>query len=210
MPWLDKVSAVLEAWYPGEEDGSVVADLLFGKANPSGKLTVTFPASPGDVPAHTPRQYPGVSGTAVYSEDLRVGYRWYDSQKIEPLFPFGFGLSYTTFAFGDLHVSPQDSSKNVHVTARITNTGAVVGSEVAELYIAAPAAAGEPPHQLKGFAKVSLAPGQSTQVSFTLTPRAFSVWNTAANRWTIAAGKHEISLGDSSRNLPLHANVIVR
>ena len=105
MPWLDQVAAVLEAWYPGEEDGNVVADLLFGTANPSGKLPMTFPKQEADTPAHTPEQYPGVNGTVKYSEGLKVGYRWYDAQKIEPLFPFGYGLSYTSFTLSKLKVS---------------------------------------------------------------------------------------------------------
>src|SRR5439155_25831710 len=106
MPWLGDVPAVLEAWYPGEEDGNVVADLLLGDANPCGKLTMTFPKAQDQVPAHTPAQYPGVKGTATYSEKLQVGYRWYDAQKVEPLFPFGFGLSYTKFEFANLTTSP--------------------------------------------------------------------------------------------------------
>ena len=207
MPWLDKVSAVLEAWYPGEEDGNVVADLLFGKANPSGKLTVTFPKAEGDVPAHTPRQYPGVDGTVVYSEGLEVGYRWYDAQKIEPLFPFGFGLSYTTFAFGHLHISPQRADGQVQATAEVTNSGSVAGADVVQLYIAAPSAAGEPPHQLKGFQKVTLKPGEHKSVTLTLNPTAFSIWDTAKKRWTVVNGNYEILVGDSSRNLPLHGTV---
>lgn len=210
MPWLDKAAAVLEAWYPGEEDGNAVADLLFGKANPSGKLTVTFPKAEGDVPAHTANQYPGVNGTAVYSERLEVGYRWYDAEKIEPLFPFGFGLSYTTFAFGHLNISPQDANGEVHVSVAIANTGPVAGADVVQFYVAAPAAAAEPPHQLKGFEKVNLKPGESKTVSLTLGSRAFSAWNTAANRWTVVAGHHGILAGDSSRNLPLHGDVEIR
>lgn len=207
MPWLGKVPAVLEAWYPGEEDGNAVADLLFGKANPSGKLTVTFPKSESDTPAHTPLTYPGVGGTAIYSEGLEVGYRWYDAKHIEPLFPFGFGLSYTTFTLEHITVSPEDAKGDVHVGLDVKNTGSVAGAEVAQVYVADPTSAGEPPHQLKGFARVYLKPGESTRVSVTLHARAFSVWNTAAKRWKLSPGHFTILAGDSSRNLPLRRSV---
>ncbi|HUA97817.1 MAG TPA: glycoside hydrolase family 3 C-terminal domain-containing protein [Terracidiphilus sp.] len=210
MPWLDKVPAVLEAWYPGEEDGDVVADLLFGKVDPSGKLTVTFPKAEGDTPAHTPEEYPGVDGTVIYREGLKVGYRWYDAEKIEPLFPFGFGLSYTTFRLADFHVSPEDAGGMVHVGLSITNTGKVAGADVAQVYVAFPAAAGEPPHQLKGFARVFLQPGESRHILVTLTSSAFSVWDTAANRWRVEPGRFGILAGDSSRNLPLQGSVEIR
>ena len=210
MPWLDEVPAVLEAWYPGEEDGNAVADLLFGKANPSGKLTVTFPKTEADVPAHTQKQYPGTEGTVIYPEGLQVGYRWYDAQKIEPLFSFGFGLSYTTFAFSYLHISPPNKDDQVEVALDITNTGSIAGADVVQLYVTAPASASEPPHQLKGFVKVSLSPGERKHISLTLDQRAFSVWNTGAKRWFVAGGPHEILIGDSSRNLPLHGVVEIR
>jgi beta-glucosidase len=210
MPWLDKVPAVLEAWYPGEEDGNVVADLLFGKADPSGKLSVTFPRAEGDTPAHTPQEYPGVDGTVIYSEGLKVGYRWYDAEHIEPLFPFGFGLSYTTFSLSDLSVSPESADGVVHVSLIVKNTGSVAGADVAQVYVADPAAADEPPHQLKGFDKVSLAPGVSRRVTITLGPNAFSAWNTAASRWKVVPGRFEILAGDSSRDLPLHGSVQIR
>lgn len=207
MPWLDKVPAVLEAWYPGEEDGNAVADLLFGKANPSGKLTVSFPKSESDTPAHTSRTYPGLNGNVIYSEGLEVGYRWYDARHIEPLFPFGFGLSYTTFRFTHLTISPENAKGEVRVGLTVTNTGPVGGAEVAQVYAADPASAGEPPHQLKGFAKVDLRPGESRRISVTLGPRSFSVWDTVANRWKIVTGQFTILAGDSSRNLPLQGTV---
>ncbi|MGH9604295.1 MAG: glycoside hydrolase family 3 C-terminal domain-containing protein [Terracidiphilus sp.] len=210
MPWLDKVPAVLEAWYPGEEDGNAVADLLFGKVDPSGKLTVTFPRAEDDTPAHTPQQYPGVDGTAIYSEGLKVGYRWYDAENIEPLFPFGFGLSYTRFSVSDLSVSPESADGQVHVSLTVKNTGSVSGADVAQVYVGDPASAGEPPHQLKGFEKVSLNPGESRRVSVTLGPNAFSVWDTPTSHWKVVPGRFEILAGDSSRNLPLHASVEIR
>lgn len=210
MPWLDQVPAVLEAWYPGEEDGNVVADLLFGNTNPSGKLPVTFPKAEGDVPAHTPKQYPGVDGTAVYSEGLQIGYRWYDAQKIAPLFPFGYGLSYTSFTLSKpVLVETKDAetkggSNNFYgLMVDVKNIGSHAGADVVQVYIAAPAAAGEPPKQLKGFTKVSLQPGETKQVTVNLDSRAFSVWDTTAKQWTTVPGQYEILIGDSSRDLPL-------
>jgi beta-glucosidase len=210
MPWVDHVPSIVEAWYPGEEDGNAVAAVLFGDVNPSGKLPVTFPRSASDVPAHTPQQYPGVNGTAVYSEGLQVGYRWYDSQDIAPLFPFGYGLSYTTFAFSNLQVTPT-LAPNGHVTvgADVTNTGARAGAEVAQVYVTDPSSVGEPPKQLKGFSKVSLAAGQTQHLTFTLDERAFSTWEPAAQQWSTHDGRYTVSVGDSSRSLPLHAAVNV-
>ncbi|HKC63025.1 MAG TPA: fibronectin type III-like domain-contianing protein, partial [Pyrinomonadaceae bacterium] len=201
---------VLEAWYPGEEDGNVVADLLFGDADPSGKLPLTFPKAENDTPAHTPEQYPGVNGTAVYSEGLQVGYRWYDAQAITPLFPFGFGLSYTSFAFRNLSVPAHlNSNGPVRVSFDITNTGSRAGAEVAQVYVTAPVTAGEPPKQLKGFAKIFLRPGQTEHITVTLDARAFSIWDNAGKRWTTVNGNYEILVGDSSRDLPLHGKIAV-
>ncbi|TMM33743.1 MAG: glycosyl hydrolase [Actinobacteria bacterium] len=210
MPWLGSVPAVLEAWYPGEEDGNIVADLLFGKANPSGKLTMSFPRREGDTPANTSRQYPGVNGTVHYSEALKVGYRWYDAQNVSPLFPFGFGLSYTSFSFANLGVpSAPAADGTVTVSVDVTNTGSRTGADVVQVYVAAPTSAGEPPRQLKGFAKVSLSPGQTKRVSITLQDRSFSVWSTSAGAWTVVPGHYAVSVGDSSRNLPLKGTVTV-
>ncbi|MFU8853585.1 glycoside hydrolase family 3 protein [Micromonospora sp. SL1-18] len=210
MPWIDDVPAVLEAWYPGEEDGNVVANLLFGTANPSGKLSVTFPKEEGDYPANTPEQFPGVNGTAVYSEGLEVGYRWNTAHDVEPLFPFGYGLSYTTFAFKDLAVSPRlTPNGQVNVAVNVTNTGSRTGSEVAQVYLSFPPQAGEPPIQLKGFQKVTLRPGQTKHLTFHLNQRAFSIWNTKAAAWTTVDGTYTVRVGNSSGNLPLQAPVRV-
>lgn len=210
MPWAQQVSAIVEAWYPGQEDGNAVAAVLFGDVNPSGKLPITFPAVAGDVPAHTPQQYPGVNGTAVYSEGLDVGYRWYDSQHITPLYPFGYGLSYTTFRLSHLVVSPVlGGNGHVTVSVDVTNTGQRAGADVAQAYVSDPAAAGEPPLQLKGFQKVSLRPGQTRRVTMQLDQRAFSIWNTGAQAWTTVAGVYQVRVGDSSADLPLRAPVLV-
>ena len=210
MPWLSRVPAVLEAWYPGEEDGNAVADLLFGVSNPSGRLTVTFPKAEVDAPAHTPEQYPGVNGTAKYTEGMRVGYRWYDSKRLEPLFPFGFGLSYTSFAFSHLQVSKPNKEGHVTVSLEVVNTGSVAGSEVVQVYVAAPAAAGEPPHQLKGFDKIRLEPQETRHLSVNLDARAFSSWDIGEKPGGSVPGRHQILVGDSSRDIPLQDAVTIR
>jgi beta-glucosidase len=210
MPWLNAVPAVVEAWYPGQEDGNAVAAVLFGDVNPSGKLPITFPTSDSQTPANTPAQYPGVNGTVRYSEGLQVGYRWYAANHETPLFPFGFGLSYTSFRFGNLVVSPQpDSTGQVSVGVDVTNTGSRAGADVAQVYVTDPAAAGEPPRQLKGFARVVLAPGQTRHVTLHLDQRAFSIWNSDAQAWTTIHGRYAVQVGDSSASLPLSAPVTV-
>jgi beta-glucosidase len=203
MPWLGQVKGVLEEWYAGQEVGSSVAALLFGDVNPSGKLPVTFPQSLADVPAHTAAQWPGSSSGVQYSEGLKVGYRWYDAQNIAPLFPFGFGLSYTTFSFSGLQVGALDGSGNGTVSATVTNTGSRAGAEIAQLYIGDPASTGEPAKQLKGFQRVDLQPGASAKVTFPVTAHDLAYWNTSGSNWTTPSGSYQIMVGDSSRNLPL-------
>lgn len=206
MPWIEQAAAVLEAWYPGQEDGNAVADLLFGRANPSGKLPMTFPKAETEVPANTPEQYPGVNGTVVYSERLEVGYRWYAARDIAPLFPFGFGLSYTAFRLSNLHApSSAQPGRPTRVTVEVTNTGVRAGAEVVQAYVASPPSAGEPPKQLRAFAKVDLRAGQTRMVTLTLDPRAFSIWSAKNNHWAVVPGRYEILVGDSSLDLPLHA-----
>jgi beta-glucosidase len=205
MPWLDKVKSVFEAWYPGQESGTAIAALLFGDANPSGKLPVTFPRSLDQVPASTPAQWTGVDGQVQYSEGLEVGYRWYDTENLTPLFPFGYGLSYTTFRFSNLHLSAPTMVENGRIvaTADVTNTGSRAGAEVAQLYLTDPGSTGEPAQQLKGFAKVWLRPGQTKQVTFPVTAQDASYWHSLAHGWTLAAGTYTVRIGDSSRSLPL-------
>jgi beta-glucosidase len=229
MPWLGQVAAVVDAWYPGESNGTALASVLYGQTNPSGHLPVTFPKSLSQVPASTPAQFPGVNGQVQYSEGVKVGYRWYDAQGTTPLFPFGYGLSYTRFDFSQLHVTPSavrntssgpgptscgcngQSARLVRVTARVTNTGRVTGSDVVQLYLGDPAAAGEPPRQLKGFQKVTLRPGQSTTVTFSLNGHDLSYWSQSANGWVVPTGKFQVRVGDSSAlgGLPLHGGFAV-
>jgi beta-glucosidase len=209
MPWIDSVKAVVEAWYPGQEDGHAIAAVLFGDVNPSGKLPVTFPRSLADVPAASAAQWPGVGGRVQYSEGLDVGYRWYGAKGIAPLFPFGFGLSYTTFRFGNLRIS-HGRGRSVRVSADITNTGRRSGADVVQLYVGAPPSTGEPPWQLKSFVKVQVAPGQTRRLTFELPATAFAQWDTTANGWVVGAGAYRIGIGDSSADLPLRADVTPR
>ncbi|HXA57991.1 MAG TPA: glycoside hydrolase family 3 C-terminal domain-containing protein, partial [Streptosporangiaceae bacterium] len=203
MPWLSSVKGVLEAWYPGQEDGTAIASVLFGSYDPSGHLTVTFPTSLSQVPASTTAQWPGTGGNVQYSEGIDVGYRWYDSQNLTPLFPFGYGLSYTTFSFSNLQVGSLTAGGTATVTATVTNTGSRSGADVAQLYVDDPAASGQPPLQLEGFQRVSLAAGASTTVTFNLTQRSLQYWNSSSSTWTTATGNYGIEVGDSSASLPL-------
>jgi len=210
MPWLSKVRGVLEMWYPGEQDGNAAAALLFGDVSPSGKLPYTFPKSLAQTPIRSAKQWPGVNGqggypVSEYSEGLLVGYRWYDAKHITPLFPFGFGLSYTSFRYSNLRVTPTHAGAVVRFT--VTNAGSRAGAEVAQLYVFDPPAAHEPPKQLKGYDKVLLLPGQSQTVSLTLDSRSFAYWNTHSHSWRVAAGCYRIGVGGSSASLPLHGSV---
>jgi beta-glucosidase len=209
MPWLSQVKGVLEAWYPGQEDGSAIAALLFGTADPSGHLTVTFPTSLSQVPASTTAQWPGANGTVQYSEGIDVGYRWYNSQSQTPLYPFGYGLSYTTFSFSNLKVGTLPDGGAATVTATVTNTGTRAGADVAQLYVSDPAASGQPPRQLEGFQRVSLQPGASQTVSFPVTQRDLQYWNSSSNAWATSTGSYGIDVGDSDANLPLTGTLSV-
>ena len=203
MPWLGSVAGVFENWYGGQETGAAMAALIFGTVDPSGKLPVTFPASLSQVPAHTTAQWPGTSTGVTYSEGVDIGYRWYQSQNITPLFPFGYGLSYTKFSFSNLKVGAFNANGQATVTATITNTGSVAGADVAQMYTGDPAASQDPPEQLKGFQRVTLNPGQSATVSFPLTIHDLASWSPADNAWEAQAGTYSISVGDSSASLPL-------
>ncbi len=213
MPWIDSVPAVLEAWYPGEEDGAAVAAVLLGDVSPSGKLPLTFPRGVDQTLAANPEQYPGVDGTVHYSEGIEVGYRAYAAQNVTPQFPFGFGLSYTQFKFDGLRVKRQ-AGANATVSFTVTNTGPRGGAEVAQLYLSFPpiAEGNEPPIQLKGFHKVTLKPGESKTVELELNPRSFSYWSEKTHTWQIAPGEFEIMVGDSSADtqLKLKASLTIK
>ncbi|MGH9771584.1 MAG: beta-glucosidase family protein [Candidatus Acidiferrales bacterium] len=216
MPWMNKVRSVIEAWYPGQEDGNAIAAVLFGDVDPAGRLTLTFPRTETAVPTNEPQQWPGINDTSIYSEKLDVGYRWYDTTNTRPLFPFGYGLSYTTFKLSGLAVTPASiavqsdpPAAGVTATVNVTNTGHRAGAEIVQAYVKQSRANGEPPHQLCGFAKTFLNPGQTKSVKLTLNPRTFSIYSTSAHKWTSPAGTYEILVGTSSRNLPLHRTVTV-
>jgi beta-glucosidase len=212
MPWLGNVSAVLEAWFPGQKGGPAIANLLFGAVNPSGKLPITFPASVSQLPRPAIPQPPdGVTPFPVnYFEGFNVGYKWYDSQGLTPLFPFGFGLSYTTFSFSNAAVVNNLGSTgnpNLQVTFNLTNTGAVAGAEVAQVYLAFPASTGEPPKRLVGWQKVLLQPGASQQVTIEVdandSSHPLSYWDVNSNGWLIAPGTYTVYLGNSSSGASL-------
>ncbi len=225
--WLDKVPALLHTWYTGQEGGTAVAEVLFGKHNPEGKLPVSFDRSWEENPS-APYYYP-VKGadTALhvtedgrppvdyviphvkYEDKLMVGYRYWTTTGKHPLFPFGFGLSYTTFSFSNLQVPATAASGSaVTVSFDVTNTGSVAGAEVAQLYVSDPSArARRPERELKGFEKVRLAPGETKHVTLTLDARSFSYWDATANKWAIDPGKFVIRVGDSSENTPLSAEL---
>jgi len=212
MPWIRHAPCILEAWYPGQEDGSAVAAVLFGKANPSGKLPITFPKTLADLPLRTPEQYPGVDNQAHYSEGVLVGYRWYDAKEIEPLFPFGHGLSYTTFAYKDLSVFGPDADANVTVEFTVTNTGDCAGAEVAQLYVGLPVRPDlpQPPRQLKGFCHIQLESGSFQRIKMSLDARALSYWDTASHSWKVLPGAYYISVGASSRDLRLNTTFEIK
>jgi len=213
MPWVNKVNGIVQTWYLGNEVGNAIADILYGIINPSGKLSVTFPAHMEDIAA-----YPNLvseNGQIHYREDLFVGYKHFIDRGVKPLFPFGFGLSYTTFSVDGLQLSKPASSGdefNVKATANITNTGSVVGSEVVQLYIGLPEDIGltTPTRQLKSFVKVKdIAPGQSKTVEMVLDKYAVSYWDAAKNNWCARAGKYRVLVGTSSYDLPLTAEFTI-
>ncbi|SHN08861.1 beta-glucosidase [Actinacidiphila paucisporea] len=206
LPWANAVKGVVEAWYPGQEDGNAIASLLFGDTNFSGRLPVTFPTALSQGPVTSTAQWPGQNGQVQYSEGLKVGYRWYDSQNIAPSFPFGFGLSYTTFGYANLTVGQPDAAGNVAVGFDVTNTGSRAGAEVPQVYVGQPGTTGEPPKNLRGFTRVTLNPGQTQHVAITLDARSFQYWN---NGWTNAAGTNTVYVGSSSRDVRLTGTTTV-
>ncbi len=208
MPWLEKVGAVLETWYPGQESGAGTASLLFGDADPGGRLPMTFAADRGQGPATQTEEYPGMNGIAHYDEGILVGYRWYDAHHQEPLFPFGFGLSYTTFQLGDLRLSRHEDTVKIELTVK--NVGSRPGSDVVQVYVGEPAAAEEPPSQLKGFAKVSLQPNERKHVTIAVPIKALAAWSEQDHKWELAAGNYEIKVGESSRDFRLHGQMSLK
>jgi beta-glucosidase len=210
MPWIDDVAAVLQCWYPGQEGGDAIADVLFGATDPGGRLPTTFPVRVEDSPAHL--TYPGEAGTVSYGEGVFVGYRGFDRRATAPLFPFGHGLSYTTFEYGPVTVEPAEAvpGQPVEVRVAVRNTGARPGREVVQVYVH-PAASSllRPAQELRGFAKVALAPGEQREVRVTLDERAFAAWDPRAHDWVVEPGAYEVRVGASSRDLRGRASVRV-
>jgi beta-glucosidase len=208
MPWIDHVEAVLATWYPGIRGGEAIANILFGQVNPSGKLPITFPRSEADLP--TGPNPPDPAALEInYTERLLMGYRWFDARGIEPLFPFGHGLSYTRFAYSRIAVTPEvgDGDHRLSVSFDVKNTGGREGAEVAQVYLKLPDSTGEPPKRLVAWDKVSLRPGQTRRVTIKVAPERLAYWNVAAGDWAVAPGNYRVFVGSSSRDLRLHDDV---
>jgi beta-glucosidase len=228
MPWLDRVSGVVEAWYSGIRGAEALASVLTGSVNPSGKLAVTFPKSDADLPhpklvLPPPQSLPDFNHLYAddsnifsvlfealpafqinYDEGLKVGYRWYDAEQKPVLFPFGFGLSYTNYAYSGLSVTPSDTTT---VSFILKNTGKLAGTEIAQIYASLPDAAGEPPKRLVGWKRIALAPGESKRVSVPVARDRFTIYEEASNCWKLVPGKYVIRVGGSSQDLPLQETV---
>jgi beta-glucosidase len=204
MPWLSKVGAVVEAWYPGARGGEAIAGVLAGKVNPSGRLPVTFPQDEQQLPRP---QITNAQDVDYNIDGAAVGYKWFDKKKLQPLFAFGFGLSYSHFDYSDLHVSTQGD--RVTVSFKVTNRGKREGKDTPQVYVSLPGDSGEVPRRLAGFQKVSLQPGQSRAVSVTIDPRLLATFDVPGHQWKIAAGSYPIQVGHSSRDLALNGTATV-
>jgi beta-glucosidase len=207
-PWIDRVPALLQAWYPGQEGGTALAQLIFGDANPSGKLPITIERRWEDNPAHDTYYPKSTDKKVAYTEGVFVGYRGYDKSGVTPLFPFGYGLSYTTFAYKSLSVSSPSASGDVEVRFDVTNTGSRAGAEVVQVYVGdRHSIVPRPVKELKGFSKVNLNAGETKQVSVTLDRRAFSYYDIKKHDWTVEPGDFEILVGSSSAKIELNGKV---
>ncbi len=208
LPWVDEVPAVLQMWFPGQEGGNAISDVLSGKFNPSGRLPQTFPKRFEDNPSYL--NYPGENGDVIYGEGIFVGYRFYEKRMIEPMFPFGHGLSYSTFEYSNLQISNStvQAGDTVTVSVDVTNTGASAGQEVVQLYLRDVESRLVRPHQeLKAFAKVMLAAGETKTVELTLNEASFSYYDPAQNGWIAESGTFEVRIGRSSANIVLMAEL---
>ncbi len=206
MPWVEQVPAVVETWLGGQAGAGVVADVLFGTVNPSGKLAEIFPVKLADTPVAF--NFPGEQGNVLYGERIFVGYRYYDEKQIEPLFPFGHGLSYTTFDYSDIQLSAKKISDKdeLVVSLKVKNTGAIAGKETVQLYVGdLESTLQRPEKELKHFVKVELQPGETKEVSFELSGRDFSYYDAKRDMWIAESGSFEIMAAASSRDIRLKA-----
>ncbi|MDQ0972462.1 beta-glucosidase [Neobacillus niacini] len=211
MPWLGNVKGVLEAYLGGQALGGAIADLLFGDANPSGKLAETFPRQLSDNPSFL--NFPGEGDKVEYKEGIFVGYRYYDTKKVEPLFPFGYGLSYTTFEYSNLSISQKEiqDTDTVKVSVNVKNTGDRAGKEIVQLYVKdVESTVNRPEKELKGFEKMDLQPGEEKTVTFTLNKRAFAYYNVDLKDWHVETGEFEILVGKSSQEIALKDSIMVQ
>ena len=222
MPWADQVSGILEVWYGGSRGAEALARVIFGEVNPSAKLPITFPKNEADLPHLSIVKPPRESTTdgepdawkkiaaglpafqTAYDEGLKVGYKWYDAEHKPVLFPFGYGLSYTTYSYSDFKVTP---GKTVHLSFRVTNTGNRAGAEIAEAYAVLPESAGEPPKRLVGWSKVKLNAGESKEVGIEVDPEYLSIFNVERDAWQLIPGDYTLMVGGSSQSLPLKDTV---
>ncbi|HTT17383.1 MAG TPA: glycoside hydrolase family 3 C-terminal domain-containing protein [Candidatus Sulfotelmatobacter sp.] len=231
MPWVNKVAGVIEAWYPGIRGAEALANIVAGKVNPSAKLAITFPKSDADLPhpklvmppPESEPKFPGPGGDfsefmktmakglpafqVYYDEKLKVGYKWYDAEKKTVLFPFGFGLSYTTFAYSDISVSGSDAPS---VSFTVKNTGSRAGTEIAQVYSSLPEAAGEPPKRLVGWSRVELGPGESKKVTVPVSRERLSIYEEGSNSWKLVPGSYRLMVGGSSQDLPLPKEITLQ
>jgi beta-glucosidase len=210
--WIDNVQALVEAWYPGQEGGNSIADVLFGDYNPSGKLPMTFPVRWEDCSAYP--TYPGKNGKTFYSDGIYVGYRHFDKENTRVMFPFGYGLSYTTFEYSNISVTPasvQGSNIDVEVSFDLKNTGERAGAEVAQMYIRdTEASVDRPVKELKGFKRVYLEPGETKRVAFKLDKRSLSFYDVKNKQWTAEPGEFEVIIGSSSRDAKLKGILVLQ
>lgn len=202
MPWVDKVAAIIEDWYPGQVAGETLASLLFGDANFSGRLPVTFPKDETQGPAKTWQEYPGDGHSVLFNEGVFVGYRWYLSKGEVPLFPFGYGLSYTTFKYGSPKVVRESEGYSIQIP--VTNTGSMEGVETVQLYVGYPPEVGEPLRQLKGFQQAVLQPGATANVQIPLIREELRTWNEDTHSLELKPGKYTIEIGSSSQAILAH------
>jgi len=200
MPWLSRVPAVLEAWYPGSGGSAAIARVLFGEVNPSGKLPLTFPQADEQLPRPTiPSAAPGVPFDIDYTEGADVGYRWFERKNLTPLFPFGYGLSYTTFRIAGLNVNAKDGRVAASVT--VTNQGSTEGMETVQIYAVPPRQGAPGVRRLVSWSKVDLMPGESRRLTIFAEPRLLATFNTTRQAWRIAQGNYQVSAGNSSVSL---------